>query len=96
MLLQPRISSTKLQMFTPKKYKTITLAKNNAGVIFVKKRKNKKANDDLGNTREIIDLSKFIYPDMVNLDTNGSYTGITEDAYYNGELEEPVQDADDL
>ncbi len=96
MLLQPRISSTKSQMFKQKKYKTITLAKNNAGVIFVKKRKNKKANDDLGNTREIIDLSKFIYPDMVNLDTNGSYTGMTEDTYYNGELEEPIQDADDL
>lgn len=83
-------------MFKPKKYKTLTLAKNNAGVIFVKKRKNKQQNDDLGNTREIIDLSKFIYPDMVNLDTNGSYTGMTKDTYYNGELEEPVQDADDL
>lgn len=58
-----------------------------------KKRKN---NDDLGNTKEIIDLTKFIYPDMANMDENGSYTGVTKDTYINGVLEEPVQDADDL
>lgn len=61
----------------------------------MKKRKSKK-DDDLGNTKEIIDLSKFIHPDMVNLDENASYTGITRETYYNGILEEPVQDADDL
>lgn len=62
----------------------------------MKKRKNSRKNDDLDNTKEIIDLSKFIHPDMVKLDENGSYTGMTADTYYNGELEEPIQDADDL
>ncbi len=52
--------------------------------------------DDLGNTKEIIDLSKFIYPEMANLDENGSYTGMTKATYYDGVLEKPVQDADDL
>ena len=79
-----------------KKYKTNTSAKNNAGVIFMHKRKKKKQNNDLDKTQEIIDLSKFIHPDMVNLDENGSYTGMTKDTYYYGELEEPIQDADDL
>ncbi|HBA93501.1 MAG TPA: hypothetical protein DCZ02_02670 [Ruminococcaceae bacterium] len=60
-----------------------------------KSRKNKNY-DELGKTKEIIDLSKFIHPDMVNLDENGSYTGMTEATYYNGIPEEPVQDADDL
>lgn len=33
---------------------------------------------------------------MVQSDTNGSYTGMTADTFYNGEYEDPVQDADDL
>lgn len=49
-----------------------------------------------GNTKEIIDLSAYIKPDMVNYDTNGSYTGMTHDTYYKGEMEKPIQDADDL
>ena len=62
-------------------------------------KKGKKSNaldNDLGNTKEIIDLSKFIHPEMVRLDDNGSYTGTTKQTYYEGVLEEPVQDADDL
>lgn len=60
------------------------------------KKKRKNNNDDFDNTKEIIDLTKFIYPEMTNLDTNGSYTGMTKDAFYEGVNEEPVQDADDL
>ena len=48
------------------------------------------------NKPKIIDLTSYISPDMVQSDTNGSYTGMTADTYYNGEYEEPVQDADDL
>lgn len=48
------------------------------------------------NGTEIIDLTSYISPDMVQSDTNGSYTGVTADTFYNGEYEEPVQDADDL
>ena len=61
-----------------------------------KGKKNRKNDNDLGNTKEIIDLSKFILPDMVKLDDNGSYTGMTKETYYDGILEKPVQDADDL
>lgn len=53
-------------------------------------------NNDLDNTKEIIDLRKFFHPEVVQLDDNGSYTGITKETYYDGVLEEPVQDADDL
>lgn len=60
------------------------------------KKKRRINTDDLEKTREIIDLTKFIYPDMTNLDENGSYTGITKDTLLTGELEEPIQDADDL
>ncbi len=62
-------------------------------------KKSKKANgqkDDMGNTKEIIDLRKFFHPEVVQLDDNGSYTGITKETYYDGILEEPVQDSDDL
>ncbi len=53
-------------------------------------KKNKKQNK-----KEIIDLTSYISPEMVNSDVNGSYT-VTESTYYGEELEEPVQDADDL
>lgn len=69
--------------------KNNTSAKNNAEVIFMDK-KNKK------NKKEIIDLTSYISPEMVNSDVNGSYTGVTESTYYGDELETPVQDADDL
>ncbi len=54
-----------------------------------KEKKNKK-------NKEIIDLTSYISPEMVNSDVNGSYTGVTEETYYDDELETPVQDADDL
>ncbi len=54
-------------------------------------KKNKKQNK-----KEIIDLTSYISPEMVNSDVNGRYTGVTESTYYGEELEEPVQDADDL
>lgn len=80
-----------------KRYKKDTSTKDNVEVIFLNKgKKNKSKRDDLGNTREIIDLSKFIYPEMTNLDENGSYTGMTKEAFYDGVLEQPIQDADDL
>ena len=41
-------------------------------------------------------FTSYISPDMVQSDTNGSYTGMTADTFYNGEYEDPVQDADDL
>lgn len=48
------------------------------------------------NSKRIIDLTSYISPDMIQSDTNGSYTGTTADTFYNDEYEEPVQDADDL
>lgn len=63
-----------------------------AGVIFLKKKDNKSKQK-----KQIIDLTSYLSPEMVNSDTNGSYTGIPADMYYNNELDEmPVQDADDL
>lgn len=58
-----------------------------------KKRKN---SDDFDNTKEIIDLTKFIYPEISNMDENGSYTGVTKETYLHGVPEQPIQDADDL
>lgn len=57
------------------------------------KKKDDKKNQ---NKKQIIDLTSYISPDMVNCDVNGSYTGVTSDTYYNDEPEIPVQDADDL
>lgn len=48
------------------------------------------------NSKRIIDLTSYISPDMIQSDTNGSYTGTTSDTFYRDEYEEPVQDADDL
>lgn len=56
-------------------------------------RKNKKQKKG---KKEIIDLTSYISPEMVNSDVDGSYTGVTEETYYGEELEIPVQDADDL
>ncbi len=80
-----------------KKHKNDTSVKNNTEVIFMKKsKKTNNQKDDMDNTKEIIDLRKFFHPEVVQLDDNGSYTGITKETYYDGILEEPVQDADDL
>lgn len=48
------------------------------------------------NGKKVIDLTSYIDKDMVQSDTNGSYTGMTADTFYNNEYEIPVQDADDL
>ena len=60
-----------------------------------KNKKNKQKGENI-NGKKIIDLTSYISPDMVQSDTNGSYTGMTADTFYNGEYEDPVQDADDL
>ncbi len=58
------------------------------------KKSNKKQKNING--KKVIDLTSYISRDMVQSDTNGSYTGMTADAFYNNEYETPVQDADDL
>ena len=60
------------------------------------KNKNSKHKEENINGKRIIDLTSYISPDMVQSDTNGSYTGMTADTFYNGDYEDPVQDADDL
>ena len=62
----------------------------------MKKNKKNKQKEENINGKKIIDLTSYISPDMVQSDTNGSYTGMTADTFYNGEYEDPVQDADDL
>lgn len=46
--------------------------------------------------KEIIDLTSYLSPDIVNTDPNGSYTGVPSETFYDDELVEPIQDADDL
>lgn len=75
-----------------KRYKEKSPVKNNTGVIFLKKDKNK----DKKNAKRIIDLTSYITPDAVQSDTEGWYTGVTEKSYYTHKPDEPVQDADDL
>lgn len=48
------------------------------------------------NGKEIIDLTSYLNPEMINSDVNGSYTGVTRDTYFEDVLEVPEQDADDL
>ena len=52
------------------------------------KKKNKK--------KTVIDLRRFIEPEMSMPDPNGSYTDMPQEYYESGVTEEPVQDADDL
>ena len=42
------------------------------------------------------DYTSFLNPEIVASDPQGMYTGVPADMYYNGELEKPIQDADDL
>lgn len=58
------------------------------------KKSNKKQKNING--KKVIDLTSYISKDMVQSDTNGSYTDMTADTFYNNEYETPVQDADDL
>lgn len=60
------------------------------------KNKKKKGEKESVNGKKIIDLTSYISPEMVQSDTNGSYTGIPADTYYHDEYDIPVQDADDL
>ena len=60
------------------------------------KKNNKEHKKEIKNGAKIIDLTSYISPEQILSDVNGSYTGITADTFYNGEYEEPVQDADDL
>lgn len=46
--------------------------------------------------KKVIDLRRFIQPEMEVIDENGSYTGLTSEMVYRGEKEQPIQDADDL
>lgn len=46
--------------------------------------------------KPVIDLTSYLSPEIVNADINGSYTGVPSETYYNDELVEPIQDADDL
>lgn len=46
--------------------------------------------------KKIIDLRRFMEPEMMSLDDSGSYTGVTEGMLFDGDMDEPIQDADDL
>lgn len=48
--------------------------------------------------KQVIDLRRYINPEMTALDENGSYTGVTRGMLYDADNSEelPVQDADDL
>ena len=72
---------------------TTASAENISEVVFMKKDKGRK---EVKNSKKIIDLTSYISPDMLQSDTNGSYTGTTKDAYYGEDNDKPVQDADDL
>lgn len=63
----------------------------------MKKNDKKKTHErESANGKKIIDLTSYISPEMVQSDTNGSYTGVTADTYYHDDYDLPVQDADDL
>ena len=49
------------------------------------KKSNKKQKNING--KKVIDLTSYISKDMVQSDTNGSYTGMTADTFYNNEYE---------
>ena len=66
---------------------------NISKLVLIKKDKSKK---EVKNSKKINDLTSYISPDMLQSDTNGSYTGTTKDAYYGEDYDKPVQDADDL
>ena len=47
-------------------------------------------------TKAKANYTSFLNPEIVASDPQGMYTGVPADMYYNGELEKPIQDADDL
>lgn len=56
----------------------------------------KKDKKDKSRKKQLVDLTSYISPEIVAADPFGSYTGVPADMYYNDELDNPVQDADDL
>ena len=46
--------------------------------------------------KKVIDLRRFLEPEMSVVDEDGSYTGITKEMLKNEPDAMPVQDADDL
>ena len=46
--------------------------------------------------KEVIDLTSYISPEMLQADVDGSSTGVPPETYYEDIPAEPVQDAHDL
>ena len=46
--------------------------------------------------KEVIDLTSYISPEMLQADVDGSYTGVPRETSYDDIPAEPGQDADDL
>ena len=67
-------------------YESVPIFINN----YNKDKKNKKSKSKFN------DYTSFLNPEIVASDPQGMYTGVPADMYYNGELEKPIQDADDL
>ena len=64
------------------------------GVIFYGEEEQKEKRQRKG--KEVIDLTSYISPEMLQADVDGSYTGVPRETYYEDIPAEPVQDADDL
>ena len=58
--------------------------------------KNNDKKDKKNKKSKFNDYTSFLNPEIVESDPQGMYTGVPADMYYNGELEKPIQDADDL
>ena len=57
--------------------------------VFMKKKESRRK-------KKIIDLRRFMESEAVMRDENGSYTGMPAEYYYDGVMDEPIQDEDDL
>ncbi len=66
------------------------------GVFMKKNQQNDNINIENDGTKRIIDLRRFLEHDIVQPDPNGSYIEMPKDYYETGNLEQPIQDADDL
>ena len=70
---------------------------NDTEVIDLQKQNNDKSKaNQKKKKKDVIDLTSYMDPDIVETDVLGSYTGVPEEQFYDGEDEVPVQDADDL
>ena len=63
---------------------------------YIMKNNDKKDKKNKKNKSKFNDYTSFLNPEIVASDPQGMYTGVPADMYYNGELEKPIQDADDL